>query len=332
VTGYILIILMKGSIMQINNIIEVIKKSKKVAVLPHVTVDGDSLGSSLALAAALRKMDKLVQIYLEENAPQVYSFLPRIDEARIWDGKVEEYDLVIALDTGDIERLGKRVALFNSAPVTVNIDHHKTNTLFAQYNFVNASASSVGEIIHEFLILMGVEIDRDIALYIYTAIAADTGGFRYSNTKQSTHMVAADLVSKGIDVAEVSRQLFEIVSIEKLKLIGAAVNKIELFEEGTVALIIIDGEMIKAAGAKDEDTEGIVNYARNICGVEVGVVIKQKENGEIKINLRSNRYVDVSLIAKKFNGGGHQRAAGCTVITDIETAKKNIIEEIRNAL
>lgn len=318
--------------MQIDEIIEVIKNSNRVAVLPHVMADGDGLGSSLALAEALKRMDKVAHIYIEENAPQVYSFLPGLKEVRVWDGKFEKYDLVIALDTGDMERLGKRVELFNSAPVTVNIDHHKTNTSFAQYNYVNASASSVGEIIYQFVKLMDVEIDRNIALYIYTAIAADTGGFRYSNTKQSTHLVAAELVSKGIDVAEISRQLFERISLEKLRLIGAAVNNIELFEEGTVALIIIDGDMIKAAGAKDEDTEGIVNFARNIYGVEVGVVIKEKENGEIKINLRSNKYVDVSMIAKKFNGGGHQRAAGCTMAVDIETAKKNIIEEIRNVL
>lgn len=318
--------------MLMNDIITQLRNAEKIAILPHVSVDGDALGSSLALGLALKKLGRDIIIYTEEEVPDVYSFLPGLGLARIYGGEDVRYDLAVVLDTGDLQRLGRRVDIFNTAAGTINIDHHSTNTGFAVYNHVSVVSSSVGEIIYQILKMMGFYIDSEMALCLYVAISTDTGGFRYSNTTQLTHQIAADLVSSGVDVAETSRRIFETVSVSKVRLAGRAINSLQLFEEEKVALLVLTEEDIRSTGAKDEDCDGIVNIARNIKGVEVGVLLRQRENDEIRVNLRSNAWVDVAQIAKIFGGGGHKRAAGFTVNGRVDDVKEKVMREIRDAL
>ncbi len=318
------------------DIINVLKESKKVIVMPHVSVDGDGLGSSLALGLALEKMGISAQIWLEEDIPFMYSFLPGSHLVKVYDGDSNAFgegiDTVVALDTGDLPRLGKRAEVFNKAEITINIDHHNTNDEFAQYNFVNVNSSAVGEILYQLIKMMGIRFDKDIATCLYVAISTDTGGFRYSNTTSVTHQIAGDLLNSGVNVAEISQKIFDITSYEKVKLMGAAINSLELFENGKVAFITISDDDMKSTGAKEEECDGIVNIGRNIRGVEVAVMIRPRSNGEIKVNLRSNSYVDVSEIAKLYSGGGHKRAAGCTVTGSSEEIKAKLLDDIRKVL
>ncbi|GAE87520.1 3'-to-5' oligoribonuclease A [Acetivibrio straminisolvens JCM 21531] len=240
--------------------------------------------------------------------------------------------MVIALDTGDMERLGKRAAIFNDAGITVNIDHHPTNTQFGQVNLVNTDSAAVGEMIYRLIEMMGINIDKDMATCLYVAIATDTGGFRYSNTTPVTHRITADLINNGVDVSYISQTVFETVSLPKVKLMGKAIENLELFENGKLAIIKITDDLLKSVGAKEEDCDGIVNIGRNIEGVEVAVVIRQRAGGELKINFRSKNYVDVSVIANRHSGGGHKRAAGCTIKCGINEAKEMLIKEIREVL
>lgn len=313
-------------------IIQAINDAESIAILPHVSADGDALGSSLALLLALRKMGKESDIYIEEEIPSLYSFLPEKEYFKVYGGNPKKYDLVFALDTGDLLRLGKRVEIFDNAEFTINIDHHPTNTEFASINLVKSSAAAVGEMIYELINIMGVSLDVNIATCLYVAITTDTGGFKYSNTTSSTHQITADLINNGVDVSKISQQVFEIVPLKKVRLMGMAINSIEISEAGRVAFITITNEMIKAAGASDEDCDGLVNIARNISGVEVAVLIRQRTDDEFKINFRSQNYVDVSAIANKYSGGGHKKAAGCTVRGSMEEVKEMINKEIREAL
>jgi bifunctional oligoribonuclease and PAP phosphatase NrnA len=318
--------------MILSKINEEIKKNDFIAIFPHISIDGDSFGSSLALAIALNELGKNVDIVIEEDIPKMFKFLPGIDYIKQFTGREKNYKLSIALDCGDMGRLGSRADLFGSSPLTINIDHHSTNTEYGFYNVINAKAAACGEIVYQLIKLLGVEFNRDIAACLYVAIATDTGGFKFSNTTSITHHITAELINYGIDIVSISKHVFDVTSLEKLRLTALAIESLEMYYNGRVSVIVIDNDTIKKSGAKDEDGDGIVNIGRNIEGVEVAVVLRRLESGEIKINLRSNYYVDVSSIANLFNGGGHKRAAGALVKGDIVLLKEQVLADIKEVL
>jgi len=297
----------------LKKIAETIGNADNIAILPHVAADGDAIGSCLALASVLSDMGKKVSVLMEEKIPQLYEFLPAIELSSVYNGESIGYDLAVALDCGDIERLGSRREVFEKAPVTVNIDHHTTNTGFAQYDHVDISASATGEIVFELLEHMDAKPGKAASTCLYTAIASDTGGFRYSNTTSRSLITCSRLIKEGADAAYISKKIFETTTLSKVKLTGEAINSLELYENGKIAVMTLTMQAMKRAGASDDDSEGIINTARDIVGVETAALIKEKENGDIKVSLRSNDYVDVSEIARKYSGGGHKRAAGFTV-------------------
>lgn len=304
----------------------------KIIILPHIEADGDALGSSLALGLALSSAGKAVKIILEEDMPSLYSFLPGTDMIIKYDGRDENAGLAIALDTGDKMRLGRRLAIFEKAEATVNIDHHTTNTRFAEHNLVCTDCAATGEIIFDLLEHLKFEIDKTVAEALYVAVATDTGGFRYSNTTSHTHNIAAKLIDKGLDVSEISKIIFDTESLEKVLLKGEAIRSLQLLDGGKIAVTVLDAAAVGAITKREEDTEGLVNIGRNIAGVEVSVVFKAALSGKIKVNLRSNSYVDVSAIAAHFSGGGHIRAAGCVMEGDMETVKEQVIKKIREQI
>lgn len=313
-------------------IIEVLDSAESIAVLPHVSADGDALGSSLALSLALKKMGKHVKIYVEEEIPNTYNFLPGKEHVEVYKAQKEEYDLVLALDTGDLARLGNRIEIFNSTDTTINIDHHTTNTEFASINHVKTNSAAVGEIIYQLIKRMGINLDESISTCLYVAIATDTGGFRYSNTTTLTHQITADLINNGVDVSKISQIVFETLPYKKVKLMGLAIDSIEISENGLLAFLTVTNDMLKNANASEEDCDGLVNIARNIEGVEVAVLIRQRSDNEFKINFRSQNYVDVSVIAHKYSGGGHKKAAGCTLRGSMEEIKQMLNNDIREVL
>jgi bifunctional oligoribonuclease and PAP phosphatase NrnA len=318
--------------MNLNNIISAIKAAKTIAILPHIYADGDSLGSSLALNMTLQKMGKNTSVFIEEPIPFIYDFLPESKAVQLFSGNNQIFDLVIALDTGDLGRLGKRIEIFDNAKITVNIDHHFTNSEFAFHNYIDSNSSAVGEIIYQLINMMDQKLDSEIATCLYVAIATDTGGFRFSNTTAVTHQIVADLIGNNVNVSEISQKVFDTVTHGKVKVLGEAIKSLELLEYGKLAVLTLSDEIIKNIGAKDEDCDGIINTGRNINGVEVAILLRVKENGEIKVNLRSKSYVDVGAIANMYSGGGHKRAAGCTVQGNPEDVKKRLIDDIKEVI
>lgn len=316
----------------LEEIVAAINESETIAILPHIGADGDALGSSFAMAIMLSGMGKKVDVLLNEDIPEVYADLPGRDFSHVYEKNDKQYDMALALDCGDVQRLASGIDVFNAAAKKVNIDHHVTNTEFATYNHVDTSASSTGELVFILLEKMGLKPGKDVAICLYVAITTDTGGFRYSNTTARTHRIAAELVGEGIDVSDISQRVFDTVSYEKVKLTGAAIESLELFEGGKIAFMSLSNEKIKSLATKEEDSDGIINTARNIAGVEVAVLLKQLEDGEVRVNLRSNSHVDVSAIAARYSGGGHSRAAGFTAVGDMEQIKAGLLTELKDEL
>lgn len=309
----------------IENVIDTIQKAKNIAIFPHINMDGDALGSVLALFNVLKNKGYQVSLYVEEEIPTNLSFLPRADEVILYKDEIKkQYDLAIALDTADLGRLGKRVKTFNEANCTINIDHHPTNTNYATYNLVVSEAAACGEIMYDVINMMDA-LNQDIASCLYTAIAADTGGFRFSNTKAITHKKAANLIELGADCAKISRHLFEDVSINKLKITSYIIQNTNLYNDGKIAITQLTRDVQKKYGATDEDINGFSNLGRSIRGVEVAIYLREKNDGKLKISMRSKNNVDVSEIATRFGGGGHKRAAGF----DYDGNMQDIIETLK---
>ncbi len=318
--------------MIMDSIVSIFKNSGSICILPHVSADGDAIGSSLALGLALKRLNKPVTIVTEESIPSIFDFLNPKQLIEVFESATDNFDAVLAIDTGDLLRLGSRLKIFENAKVTINIDHHTTNTMFASYNLVETDAAATGEIVFKLIEQLGVEIDNQISTCLYVALATDTGGFRFSNTTPVTHQIAADLIRRGANVSDISQRVFDTTTMQKVKLMGIAINSLRLIEGGRIAYISLTDEMMKQVGARDEDCDGIVNIGRNIDGVEVSVFFKQRENGEIKVNFRSKSYVDVSMIANIYSGGGHRMAAGCTIAGGLEQVREDVLDRIIKVL
>lgn len=306
----------------------VITNSKKICIMSHVSPDGDGLGSSYALGLALKGMCKDVSIVVEDEIPETYNFLPGSELVKEYDGKMRGYDTVIVLDTGDEERIGRRIDIFRDTDNTINIDHHITNRSYARYNLIDVNASSVGEIIYFLLKDMALEINPDIAVNLYVAILTDTGSFNYANTSTKCHRVVAELLEYGVNASEVSQRIYENMPVERIRLTGEAMRTLEIHCDGKLAVASVTDEMMRRIGARDEDSEGIVDYIRKIKDIEVAVLVRSKGESTTRVNLRSKGQVDVSKIAEMFSGGGHEKAAGCTIKTSVSEAMRMVIEAV----
>ncbi len=316
----------------LQKISELIQAEDNFVILPHIFGDGDCIGSSFALYNALQKLGKRVVVVLEEHIPEVYSFLPG-EYVKLSDMQNEyEFNVAICLDSGDEDRIHDRLHFVHDSNFSINIDHHVTNTLFAQNNYVDTNSAATGEIIYDLIQLLDVPVDKAIATNLYVAIVTDTGGFRYSNTTPRTHQIAASLLMSNIDIASINRKVFETVSLEKLKMTSDAIHHLELYEEGKIAIIVLDYNMLQRAGVSNDETDGLSTIPRTIEGVEVGIVLLEKELNKVKVSFRSNEYIDVSEIAASFNGGGHARASGCTLGMNCNTAKQKVLEAVKKRL
>lgn len=317
--------------MVMNNIINIIKKSNRIAITFHVSPDGDSLGSSLALMQGLSKLGKDVYIMCKEAVPEYYSFLPYSFEADNKHNSVEDNtDCVIVLDCGNFDRISANLELKNKNYTLINIDHHLSNDLYGDLNFVDTNSASVGEVIYQLLKLIGVTIDKDMAVCLYTSIVTDTGGFRHSNTTSVTHTIAGDLINIGIDFSELHRILFENKKFNRVKLYGKIINNLELIN-GKVCIMELTKKMLTDLNVDESDTSDLVNIGMEIEGVEVAALLKEKGN-LVKVSLRSKSIVDVRKIAENFGGGGHMRASGLSLNKDLKEAKEIMIKAIEKEL
>jgi len=305
-----------------------IQNSNVIVLTAHVQPDGDCLGSMIALHHYLLALGKDVRMVLDDDIPALYKFLPGQEMINKPAAKVLNADLLIVLDASDVERIG-HVKEHVNAPI-LNIDHHLSNTKFADYWYINTHSAATGEIILQLLTLLDAKITADMATCLYTAIATDCGFFRYANTSVQTMRFAADLMEYGANPHIISEYM-ETKSFDSLLTLGKVLETLELHYHGKIATITILPNTLSSL----DSTEGFINYPRIIDGVEIAIMFKVMNDGMIRISFRS-KTVDVSKLALSFGGGGHARAAGCAIMGVIEdvttevlhTAIKHLSEKI----
>ncbi len=279
-------------------------------IVSHVSPDGDTLGSALALYCALKKMGKRAQVICQNQVPAVYNFLPNANEVLLADS-AGQMPNVICIDCAAKDRLGIAVRHFDAAEHTINIDHHRTNVGYANDNCIRDTAAT-GEIVFDLLEMLEM-IDEDSASCLYTAIMTDTGNFAYANTTPDTLHKAAELLEDGADNAYINRCVYRTIPLRKAKLLGIALGKLEMYSNDRIGMICISAEDMKQAGATSEDVEGIIDHIRDIDMVELAIVARESsEPDTVKMSLRSKNTADVSVMAERMGGGGHKRAAGYT--------------------
>ncbi|SHK65032.1 phosphoesterase RecJ domain-containing protein [Desulforamulus aeronauticus DSM 10349] len=307
---------------------ESIKRCQRPIICGHVMPDGDSLGSVLALGLGLHLLGKQVTMASSDPLPELYSFLPGINEMIVGEVSPEAFDLLIVVDCSVPDRLGSALLpLYESGLTTVVLDHHVNDQPFGDFNYVRSSAAATGEIIMDLLEALGIPLNTDLAINLYTAIVTDTGSFRYENTTSETHRRVARLLEYDIPVARLSNLIFSEQPISQIRLLEAVLSTLEVSENGQLATISLSRQTQESVGANDQQIEGMINYARNIQNVEVAMFFRELDEQRIKISFRSKYYIDVNLFAKKFGGGGHVRASGCTVEGTLSEVKDRVVKE-----
>lgn len=305
-----------------------LRNAESILIFPHVSPDGDAIGSCAALCRALRREGKIAWILLDESVPKYLQFM---DMEYCTDDKncIETPDICICVDCSEEQRFSKRVDKFNEGKLKLCIDHHATSGSFGDYYYIDGSQAATAQIIYKLLIEMGVKLDKTLAESIYVGINTDTGSFQYSNTTSETHLIAAELLKVGIDHVNIIVNLYHNISYKRIKLQSAILNKMQLAADGKVAVSYVTNDMLDAESASVEDCEGTVDLLRNIEGVELAAFLKEKD-GCIKVSMRAKSYGNVDKIAVKFGGGGHVKAAGCTLYMPMEEAVAVIKQELSN--
>jgi len=312
-----------------DEVVALLGSVRSVAVTSHLAPDGDGLGSGLALVRALKSVGVAARFVSTDGVPRRYRFLPGADDVLRAAALVEPYDAVILIECPERHRPGlsdlDRYRL-------VNIDHHALNARYAAINWVDPRAAAVGEMIYDLLPALGVALDRDIAVNLYTAIVTDTGSFRYSNTTHRTFEIAAALLSAGCQPAAVATALYEDEPLARLELTRKALGSLVLDPSGRLAWIELDAADVAWSLAHDVDTEDLVNYPRSIAGVEVALFFKDRGHGPVKVSLRSRGRVDVAAFAARFGGGGHKQAAGCSITGKLDEVRDRVLAMLREEL
>jgi phosphoesterase RecJ-like protein len=300
---------------------ELLQTKKNFIIVSHIGPDGDTTGSTLALAEALRQVGKNVTVMVDDKVGSNLQFVPGVDSyVRPQAGTDYPADLLIVVDASSIDRIGI-VRECVKAPI-LNIDHHISNTRYADYLWLNAKAAAVGQMIYELVKVMHVKMTLTMATCIYVAIVTDCGYFKYSNTTPDCMRVAADLVEFGVEPNLISDYV-EMKSKAVMEMLPKVLATMQFWAENKIATI----EISNAIYDEDVSTESFISYPRYIDGVEVAVMFKEVEKSVTRVSMRS-RSLDVSEVALLFNGGGHQKAAGCTINKPLGEAKKLLLNQI----
>ena len=313
----------------ISEIIEAINEGRSFLITAHVRLDGDALGSELAMYLMLKKLGKDVVVYNQDHTPERYRFLPSAQNIVHNINNVEQYDVGIVLDCSDLARVGDEEDKIGKIKRLINIDHHISNNGFCSLKMLDAHASSTGELVFRLMREMRFKMSKDICTNLYSAIITDTGSFRYSSTTNETFFAVGNLVENGADPQWIAENVYENDSPARLKLLAKAMATLSLDLESKVGSLVVTQKDLLETGAAWEHTEGFVDIPRTVGGIEVSILYTQRGDNNFKLSLRSKAKVNVEKVAKKFGGGGHIHASACWMKGDIESIKSQIIKAIR---
>jgi phosphoesterase RecJ-like protein len=311
-----------------------LKLSNNILIASHIHPDGDAIGAVLALGGAMQALGKQVTLYNEHPVPPAYRFLPDSGKMVSTVKAINDFDVVVVLDCSKLDRIGSLVAGLGDIPV-INIDHHLTNENFGRFRIVEHTASATAEIVYRLIKrMMGIPVTREIAYSIYTGIITDTASFSFSNTTAAAFTICGEMVSAGVDPAEVARRIYITYSSERIKFMRMVLDTFTLSENRKVSFMMATQEMIRKSGMQPEHVGRFVNYAKHIEDVKISALALEADHHragtpenctDFHVSLRSDGSIDVAEIAVSFGGGGHHRAAGFNINTTFQGIRETIL-------
>ncbi|GMV94171.1 MAG: DHH family phosphoesterase [Candidatus Hydrogenedentota bacterium] len=316
-----------------DEVIEALCAASRVLVTSHVNPDGDAVGSVLALAQLARSLgaDDVV-MSLHDPVPRVYDWLAGVDEILPPDEVTGSFDTVLIADANSCERVGAVCAFIKGASTVVIVDHHLTEERNGTVHLIDSTYAATGEIVVDLFEAAGVELDCAVAECLYVALSTDTGNFRYANTTARSHRAAARLIETGINVREITSRVIDTMTIGKFRLLRRLLDRAELGDGGRIAHGYILERDLAETGALAEDVDGLINYLRNLEGVQLAILIRESEPAVTKVSFRSQPTINAAEIAQHFGGGGHAMAAGATLPYPLQEAKAELFRYLRGAL
>lgn len=315
-----------------NEITKLLEKNNSFLITSHKNIDGDAIGSELALYFILKKLNKKPIILNQDRLPRIYNFLPDSDKVHCLEDNyinIKNIDVGIIVDCSNFERIEETYKIFKNIKNIINIDHHNSNKKFGDLNYIDSSASSVGEIIYDLIKFINLDLlDEKISTCLYTAIITDTGSFRYSNVSSKTFSIVSDLASQGIKPNLIADNIYNRNTYSGLKLLGKALLTLEVDESNYASWLTITRDMLNDTEANDEEVEGIIDIARTLENTEVSILFRETKDNKIKVSFRSKGDFNVNEFAGKFNGGGHPNSSGCVCSGKIAEVKEKILSEL----
>lgn len=307
-------------LISIEEITKKIFSYKSVALFCHIRPDGDTVGSAVALKLALKKSGIDAEVFCTDEMPKTFKFLKATSEVK--NKLIKDYEIYVAIDNADMQRLGEFGLLFEKKKETYSIDHHISNTNFAKYNYVCDRAANC-ENVYNVIRCANVEIDSEMANLLALGITTDTGNFRHKNVTAETLKIMSELIGYGADLNAICYHCFTEQSKERAKLFGLVMSRIRYFKNDKIAVATVRQSDFKETNAEKSETEGFIDFVMGIEGVEIGICIMEIEKNKYKISLRSKK-ADVNKVASTFGGGGHVLASGCQLFGEYEEVVERI--------
>jgi phosphoesterase RecJ-like protein len=314
---------------EIASIVDAIRARQRFVLSSHARPDGDSIGSQLAMAYALRALGKHATVVNADPAPATLMVFPGVPDIRIATRVQEPFDAAIIMECGTLSRTG--VAGLDSSFV-INIDHHPGNTNYGGLNWFDAGAAACAEMVFDLVVALGVPLSPEIATHVYLAILTDTGSFHYSSLSPRTFDICRQLLEAGVDPVRMARQVYDDSTPARLRLHGAVLAAMQVDPSGRVAVLAIDPEIARAAGAAYDDTDGLINQPLTVREIQAVVFFKKMDGNEYRVSMRSKGGVDIGAVAKEYGGGGHKNAAGCSVTGPLDQVRGQFMNKILDAI
>jgi phosphoesterase RecJ-like protein len=313
----------------VERIRDAIRARQRFVISSHARPDGDSIGSQLAMAFALRALGKHVEVVNQDAAPAPLMAFPGVPGIRVAERVDGEFDAAIVMECSELKRTGvEGLDRF----FVINIDHHPGNADYGAINWFDGSAAACAEMVFDVIRALDVPLSVEIATHIYVGILTDTGSFHYSSISSRTFEICRQLVDAGVDPPRIARSIFDSNTLGRLKLFGAVLSSIELEHDGRLAVVCVDRAMAAAAGGTYDDTEGLINLPLTVREIQAAVFLKEIDKDDYRVSMRSKGDIDLCAVAKKFGGGGHKNASGCSVTGRYADVRARIVREVTAAI